>query len=53
MLSVLTWHYMDAGNYQFAAAIGVVQTTLMLLLVIGTRLVFNVGLERALGKGGA
>ena len=36
-----------------AAAIGVVQTALMLLLVIGTRLVFNVGLERALGKGGA
>jgi iron(III) transport system permease protein len=53
VLSVLTWHYMDAGNYQFAAAIGVVQTALMLLLVIGTRLVFNVGLERALGKGGA
>ena len=50
VLSVLTWHYMDAGNYQFAAAIGVVQTLLMLALVIGTRAIFNVGLERALGK---
>ncbi len=53
VLSVLTWHYMDAGNYQFAAAVGVVQTALMLLLVIGTRAIFDVGLERALGKGGA
>jgi iron(III) transport system permease protein len=53
VLSVLTWHYMDAGNYQFAAAVGVVQTVLMLLLVIGTRAIFDVGLERALGKGGA
>jgi iron(III) transport system permease protein len=44
---------MDAGNYQFAAAVGVVQTMLMLLLVIGTRAIFDVGLERALGKGGA
>lgn len=53
VLSVLTWHYMDAGNYQFAAAVGVVQTVLMLALVIGTRAVFKVGLERALGRGGA
>ncbi len=52
VLSVLTWHYMDAGNYQFAAAIGVVQTVLMLALVIGTRAAFNVSLERALGKAG-
>lgn len=51
VLSVLTWHYMDAGNYQFAAAVGVVQTVLMLALVIGTRAIFNVSLERALGKG--
>ena len=50
VLSVLTWHYMDAGNYQFAAAIGVVQTLLMLALVVGTRALFNVKLERALGK---
>ena len=33
VLSVLTWHYMDAGNYQFAAAIGVIQT----LMMIGAR----------------
>ena len=49
VLSVLTWHYMDAGNYQFAAAIGVVQTVMMLLLVVVTRLVFRVGLEKTAG----
>jgi iron(III) transport system permease protein len=50
VLSVLTWHYMDAGNYQFAAAIGVVQTSLMLAVVILTRAIFRVKLERALAK---
>lgn len=50
VLSVLTWHYMDAGNYQFAAAIGVVQTVLMLGLVVTTRALFNVNLEKAIGK---
>src|SRR5262249_57284440 len=33
VLSVMTWHYMDAGDYQLAAAIGVVQTLLMIGLV--------------------
>jgi len=50
VLSVLTWHYMDAGDYQFAAAIGVVQTVIMIGLVIATRAVFRVRLETALGK---
>lgn len=50
ILSVLTWHYMDAGNYQFAAAIGVVQTILMLALVIFTRAIFKVRLESAMAK---
>ena len=36
VLSVLTWHFMDAGNYQFAAAIGVIQTLMMMGLVIAT-----------------
>ena len=53
VLSVLTWHYMDSGNYQFAAAVGVVQTVLMILLVVGTRAVFRVRLENAIGKGGS
>ncbi len=50
VLSVLTWHYMDAGNYQFAAAIGVVQTVMMVALVIFTRAVFRVQMEKALSK---
>jgi iron(III) transport system permease protein len=50
VLSVLTWHYMDAGDYQFAAAIGVVQTVIMIGLVVATRAVFRVRLETALGK---
>ena len=49
VLSVLTWHYMDAGNYQFAAAIGVVQTVMMMMLVVMTRAVFQVKLEKTVG----
>jgi len=48
VLSVLTWTYMDSGNYQLAAAIGVVQTLLMLALVIGVRALFGVRLESAM-----
>ena len=48
ILSVLTWHYMDAGNYQLAAAIGVVQTLLMIGLVYVTRAAFGVRLEKSL-----
>jgi len=47
---VLTWHYMDAGNYQFAAAVGVTQTVMMLLLVVITRAVFRVKFEKAMGS---
>lgn len=50
VLSVLTWHYMDAGNYQFAAAIGVVQTVMMVALVVFTRTIFRVQMEKALSK---
>ena len=50
VLSVLTWHYMDSGNYQFAAAIGVVQTVLMIAMVVVTRAIFRVQLEKALAK---
>jgi iron(III) transport system permease protein len=47
---VLTWHFMDAGNYQFAAAIGVIQTLMMMALVMITRAIFRVRLENALAK---
>ena len=48
VLSVLTWHYMDAGNYQFAAAIGVIQTLMMIALVVITRRIFRVQLEKTI-----
>ena len=50
VLSVLTWHFMDAGNYQFAAAIGMIQTLMMVALVLVTRWIFRVRLENALAK---
>ena len=36
---------MDGGEYQFASAVGVVQTVLMIGLVLLTRAVFKVRLE--------
>jgi iron(III) transport system permease protein len=50
VLSVLTWSYMEAGNFQFAAAVGVMQSAIMLCLVVFTRLVFGIKLESAAGK---
>ena len=52
VLSVLTWHYMDAGNYQFAAAIGVVQTLIMISLIFITRRIFRIQLEKTISKSG-
>ncbi len=51
VLSVLTWHYMDAGDYQFAAAIGFVQTVIMLAVVYAAQAIFRVRLDRAFGEG--
>ena len=50
VLSVLTWHYMDAGNYQFAAAIGVLQTLIMIGLVFLTRKIFRIQLEKTMSR---
>ncbi len=50
VLSVLTWHFMDAGNYQFASALGVIQTIIMMALVVITRAIFGVQLEKTLAK---
>lgn len=50
VLSVLTWHYMASGNYQFAAALGMVQTVIMMAIVIVTRAIFRIELEHALSK---
>ncbi|MBS7701545.1 MULTISPECIES: iron ABC transporter permease [unclassified Chelatococcus] len=49
VLSVLTWAFIDSGNYQLASAIGVVQTVMMLALVYLTRVIFRVKLENAIG----
>ena len=50
VLSVLTWSYMESGNFQFAAAVGVMQSMIMLGLVLITRAVFGVRLEAAAGR---
>jgi iron(III) transport system permease protein len=50
VLSVLTWHYMDSGDYQFAAAIGVVQTLIMVGLVAMTRSIFRIRLDSAFSR---
>jgi iron(III) transport system permease protein len=50
VLSVLTWHYMDNGNYQFAAAAAVVQTVIIIGIIVITRLIFRVSLNRTMGQ---
>lgn len=50
VLSVLIWQYMELGNYQFAAAAAIIQTIIMITLVVGTRAVFGIRLERSLAK---
>jgi iron(III) transport system permease protein len=52
VLSVLTWHYMDSGNYQFAAAIGVLLTVIMLGLALLLRWVFRIRLESTMSRSG-
>lgn len=50
VLSVLTWHYMDSGNYQFAAAVGVVQSVFMTVLVLTVRSIFGIRIEKSFVK---
>lgn len=50
ILSVLTWHYMDNGDYQYAAAIGIIQTVIMIGIVLITRMLFRARLEAAFGQ---
>ena len=50
VLSVLTFHYMDSGDYQGAAAIGVIQTAIMIALIVVTQAIFRVRLDTAMGK---
>lgn len=50
VLSVLTWSYMESGNFQFAAAVGIMQSVIMLGLVILTRALFGVRIEAVAGR---
>lgn len=50
VLSVLTWSQVEAGEYQSAAAIGVVQTLLIMILFFAVRFIFSVRLEQSVGK---
>jgi iron(III) transport system permease protein len=52
VLSILAWHYMDEGDYQFAAALGVVQTLVLLALLGLARLAVGRRLDRAVILGG-
>ena len=53
VLSTLAWQYVQAGSFQFAAAVGVVQTVMLIVLILATRFVFGLRLERTLGKDAA
>ncbi len=50
VLSTLAWQYVQAGGFQFAAAVGVVQTVMLVVLILATRFIFGLRLERTLGK---
>ena len=39
VLSTLAWQYVQAGDFQFAAAVGVVQTVMLIVLILATRFV--------------
>lgn len=47
VLSVLTWSYMESGSFQFAAAVGLLQSLIMVGVLILTRSIFGIRLERA------
>lgn len=46
LLSVQTFHATQSGDYQLGAAMSVVQTIIMLAIVVITRIVFRVRLEK-------
>ncbi len=50
VLSTLAWQYVASGDFQFAAMVGVIQTLMLTCLVILTRLLFGLRLERTMGK---
>jgi iron(III) transport system permease protein len=47
VLSVLTWSYMESGSFQFAAAVGLLQSLIMVGVLVATRTFFGIRLERA------
>lgn len=49
-LAVLTWAYIEAGEYQLAAAVAIIQTAMIVALVLAVRFFFNIRLETIGGK---
>ena len=50
VLSVLTWVHVEGGDYQFAAAVGVIQTAILIGVLVGTRALFKLDLNKSLGS---
>lgn len=50
-LAVLTWAFLEGGEYQYAAAVAMVQTTMIIALVLVVRIFFKIRLETIGGKG--
>jgi iron(III) transport system permease protein len=50
VLSTLAWQYVESGDFQFAATVGVIQTLMLIALIVATRYVFGLKLERMIGK---
>lgn len=50
VLSTLTWQYVESGDFQYAAMVGVIQTVMLVALIVATRYLFGLKLERTIGK---
>ena len=51
VLSTLTWQYVESGDFQYAATIGIIQTIMLITMILLTRYLLGLRLERGIGKG--
>ncbi len=51
VLSTLTWQYVESGDFQYAATIGIIQTIMLVAMILITRYLLGLRLERGIGKG--
>ena len=51
VLSTLTWQYVESGDFQYAATIGIIQTVMLVAMIVLTRYLLGLRLERGVGKG--